>query len=63
MRQETYRAGWAITDGDYRRDTEYDEFYIRSKKKEKIFRGFIWLGAVAVIALFFTRVLAFASRM
>ena len=63
MRQETVRNQWDIGCGDFTRDTEYDKFYVKSKKKEKIFRSFVWLGAAAVVALFFMRVLAYASRM
>ncbi|MBK7867963.1 MAG: hypothetical protein IPJ75_13865 [Ignavibacteriales bacterium] len=63
MQQETTWHRWDIKKGDYSRDVDYDRLYFRGKKREKVFRAAVWLGAAVVVSQVFLKVLAYISSM
>ncbi|MCA0387743.1 MAG: hypothetical protein LCH52_04545 [Bacteroidetes bacterium] len=53
---------WSIKNGDYHRQNgDYDKLYHKGKKKDKIVRTLLWLGAAFLTYQVFFKVLAYAA--
>jgi hypothetical protein len=53
MSERSIIQGWSITQGDYQRDPEYDDQFIRGKKNQVVFKKAVFsIGAVIAVGVF-----------
>lgn len=53
---------WTVSHGDYHRQHgDYDKLYQKGKKRDKLLRALIWMGAAFVTYVVFFKVLAYAA--
>ncbi len=53
---------WTVKSGDYQnRSGDYDKLYHRGKKRDRLMRTLIWLGAGFITYIVFFKVLAYAA--
>lgn len=53
MSEKTLIQGWSIVQGDYLRDPEYDDEFIKTKKKKLVMQKAVFsFGAVLAIGMF-----------
>jgi len=62
MMTENSYYNWNIRRGDYHRsNAEYDELYVKGKKRDRAVRFLLWMGAAFVTWSVFMKVLAYAA--
>ncbi len=62
MMTENSYYNWNAKSGDYyRANADYDELYVKGKKREKLFRFLLWTGAAFITFSVFMKVLAYAA--